>query len=79
METAGFKEVHQEFMAIVGNFSTAPLEPLTTRMRYTWDTQKINGILNYWFPDNWDRHHMPSQKAIKMWRSGGADVDEFLK
>lgn len=60
METPGFKEVHADFMQMVGNFSTAQLEPLTTRMRYTWDTQKINGILNFWFPDNWDRHHMPS-------------------
>jgi len=38
METPGFKDVHQEFMGIISNFATAPLEPLTTRMRYTWDT-----------------------------------------
>jgi len=52
---------------------------MTTKMRYNWDTQKINAILSSWYPDNWDRHFWPNEKAIKMWFYPGEEVSAHLR
>ena len=40
---------------------------------------KINEIISFWYPDQWDRHTSVNSDAMKLWWSGGEAIDNEIK
>ena len=42
------------------------------------EREKINQILAYWYPGNWDRHSSVSKEHLDIWFFGGAKNDKLI-